>query len=115
MTGWARLVFVAAVIFAFVMATLPHPPPVPGAPPDKVQHIVAFVVLTLLACAGWPHRRASLIFGGLAALGAAIEFVQMIPTLNREASVLDWIADLAAVAITMGITLMIRARSVRPR
>ena len=36
------------------MAVLPHPPQLPGEPTDKIQHVLAFTVLTALACAAWP-------------------------------------------------------------
>lgn len=44
-----RFVFFGAVLFAVIMASLPQPPQVPGQPSDKVQHIMAFAVLTVLA------------------------------------------------------------------
>ena len=44
-----RLLLLLATLFALVMACIPQPPQLPGQPSDKLQHIVAFVVLTLLA------------------------------------------------------------------
>jgi len=98
-----RLAFWAALAFAVMMALLPQPPRVPGNPPDKVLHIVAFAVLAGLATAAYP--RARLYWQGLAltGLGAAIEFAQMIPALNRDAQFSDWIADTAAVVIVLAI------------
>ena len=48
-----RVLFVGALVFALVMAFLPHPPGV-GDVRDTLQHSLAFVPLTLLAAAGWP-------------------------------------------------------------
>ena len=51
-----RLAFCGAVLFAMVMASLPQPPQIPGQPSDKVQHIFAFAVLTLLAVLAYALR-----------------------------------------------------------
>ena len=98
------MLFWAAAAFAFVMAVLPHPPQVPGAPNDKIQHIIAFV--TLAALGAWAYRRTPLLklAIGLSLFGALIEVVQMIPALHRDSDVLDWIADTAAV---MGVLLLV--------
>lgn len=98
-----RFVFFGAVLFAMVMASLPQPPQIPGQPSDKVQHIIAFAVLTLLARLAFPATKRWKLFACLAALGALIELVQTIPPLHRDASVLDWLADCGAVAVVMGI------------
>ena len=50
-----RTIFWTAMVFAFVMAVLPHPPQLPGAPSDKVQHIAAFLVLGALASFAYPR------------------------------------------------------------
>lgn len=93
---WLRLAFWLAASFALVMAILPKPPQLPGAPSDKIQHIVAFVVLAGLAAAA--YRRASLVViaAGLSAFGALIEFLQALPMLHRDSDVRDWLADTAA-------------------
>lgn len=44
----ARLAFVIAAIFAFVMAALPHPSPIPGQPPDTILHMLTFATLGVL-------------------------------------------------------------------
>ena len=93
-----RLLFWAAAAFAFVMAALPHPPEVPGAPSDKVQHILAFLTLAALARWAYPAVRKRWLLLGLALFGAAIELVQAIPALNRDSDPLDWLADVAAAA-----------------
>lgn len=93
--------FWAALLFAFVMAVLPKPPQLLGAPSDKIQHILAFTTLAALAAAAYP--RASLIKIGLllAAFGALIEVIQAIPALHRDGSFADWFADISAVAIIL--------------
>jgi hypothetical protein len=70
-TAWPRIAFWLAALLALVMATLPKPPELPGSPSDKIQHILAFVVLAGLGAAA--YRRASLttIAAGLSAFGAS--------------------------------------------
>jgi VanZ family protein len=98
-------------LFALVMATLPKPPQLPGAPSDKIQHIVAFVVLAGLAAAA--YRRASLVViaAGLSAFGAVIEFLQALPMLHRDSDIDDWLADTAASAFVLLIVWLWRLRS----
>lgn len=106
-----RLLFWAAVIFAFVMAVLPHPPAVPGQPNDKIQHIAAFTALSLLGTWAYPRSLLHLLVG-LSLFGAFIELVQAIPALHRDCDVKDWIADTVACGTVL---LLVRwRRSRRP-
>lgn len=95
--------FWAALIFAFVMAVLPKPPALPGDPGDKVQHIIAFVVLTGLARLAYPRVRAVTLLLAFAGFGALIEFAQMLPALGRTAALDDWLADVAATAVMLAV------------
>lgn len=96
-----QLLFWLAGAFSLVMAVLPQPPSLSidqfG---DKFAHVLAFVVLTLLARLAWPRAPLWLLVAGLSVYGAAIELFQMIPDLNRDAELRDWIADIAAIALT---------------
>ncbi|KPP94165.1 hypothetical protein [Erythrobacter sp. HL-111] len=103
-----QLLFWAALVFAFVMATLPQAPALPGNPGDKVQHVIAFLVLTSLAALAYPRLGLVVIFVGLALFGAAIELVQAIPELGRTPSWLDWFADVAAVAAVVLVAGVVR-------
>ena len=94
--AFLRFLFWAAGLFAFVMAVLPRPPLLPGNPPDKVQHIVAFLVLAALGHFAYPQMKKRKLLLGLMAFGALIELAQMIPQINRDSDPLDWIADSAA-------------------
>jgi VanZ family protein len=79
-----------------VAALLPEPPtPLPFEAGDKVQHMLAFAVLSVLAAA-FPRGRLLELFAAMALLGGLIEVLQMIPALHRDAEVLDWAADCAA-------------------
>jgi hypothetical protein len=102
-----RLAFWAAALFAFVMAVLPHPPQLPGAPTDKVQHVLAFAVLTALAAAGWPGAPRLRLLLGLSGFGVLIELAQMIPALHRSADWRDWLADTGAILAVLALAAAI--------
>jgi hypothetical protein len=106
--GAVRALFWAAAGFAFVMASLPKPPQLPGDPGDKVQHIVAFAVLAVLARLGWLHVSGWRLLAWLSAFGALIELVQAIPALNRHADWIDWVADTLAAAVVLGLAALVR-------
>ncbi|WP_077512360.1 hypothetical protein [Sphingomonas sp. LM7] len=102
-----RLAFWAALAFAFVMAVLPHPPQLPGEPTDKIQHVLAFTVLTALACAAWPAASRLRLLLALSGFGALIELVQAIPALHRSADWRDWLADTGAILAVLAIAAAI--------
>lgn len=99
--GRLRLAFWLALALTLVMALLPNPPALPMQATDKVQHMAAFAALTFLAALGFPRLRLRVIFVAMAALGMAIEVLQMIPTLHRDAQASDWLADCAATLATL--------------
>ena len=105
----ARMAFWAASLFALVMALLPQPPQLPGAPSDKLLHVAAFLVLTALAVAAYPGRWRATAFG-LVAFGGAIELLQAIPALHRDSQLSDWIADSLAVFAVLAVARLLLAR-----
>lgn len=106
------ILFWTALLFAFVMAVLPKPPRLPGEPSDKVQHVIAFATLALLAASAYPRARLLRIGVLLSLFGALIEFVQTVPVLHRDGSVLDWVADTAAAGLVLGGFFLFRRRRV---
>lgn len=98
-TTMLRVAFWTAAAFALVMALLPHPPQLPGEPSDKVQHIAAFLTLGALGSLAYPRTNPLHLGAGLSLFGAAIEVLQLIPTLHRDGDPVDWMADTAAVAL----------------
>lgn len=91
------ILFWLALCLTLVMALVPRPPVGPLGVNDKVQHMAAFAVLSLLAWLAFPRQRLSVLFLTLAAIGGLIEILQMIPALHRDADVKDWIADCLAI------------------
>lgn len=98
-----QVAFWVATIFAFIMAVLPQPPEFPGAPSDKVQHVIAFLVLAALGVLAYPRTPKRGLLLGLAAFGAVIELIQAIPGLNRDSDPMDWMADTLAAATVLTI------------
>jgi VanZ family protein len=107
----ARFVFFAAAIFALVMALLPQPPYTPTQDlGDKVQHIIGFSTLALLAALAWPKAPPLLAIERLSFFGAFIEVAQSIPALGRDCDILDWVADTLAVVVVIGLFTLLRRR-----
>jgi VanZ family protein len=113
MTKLLRIAFWAATAFAFVMAVLPQPPRLPGDPSDKILHITAFAVLAVLAAAAYRRTRIAWLLAGLSLFGALIEAVQAIPSLHRDADVIDWLADTAAAGVVLALAALVRAHGQR--
>ncbi|HEY3636521.1 MAG TPA: VanZ family protein [Rhizomicrobium sp.] len=92
-----QCVFLAAFVFTFVAAVMPprHAPQL--FPWDKAEHFAAFYTLTVLALAAFPRRSPIVIAVLLSAFGGAIELVQALPIVNRDADIMDWAADTIAV------------------
>ncbi len=99
----AFLVAMAAIFFAAVAPPGEGPSLVPW---DKANHFIAFYVLAITASAGFPRTKSLLIAAGLMAFGGAIEVVQGLPMVGRDADVGDWIADglgVAAVVVPLAL------------
>jgi hypothetical protein len=99
--------FWAAMAFTFVCAVIPIEERLILADRDKVEHFLAFFVLTICAIAAYP-RRALVVTGmKLLAFGAFIEVVQSLPLVNRQGDLADLLADgsaIAAAAVFLALT-----------
>ena len=104
---FVRILFWSALIFAFVMAVLPHAPQIEGVS-DKLQHMAAFGTLALLAIAAYPQTSLLRIAERLTLVGAVIEVVQSIPSLHRDCDIKDLISDVVAIGLAMAIMLLYR-------
>ena len=112
----ARTCLIAAIGFTLFMAFEPHPPALPiDSWGDKFEHSLAFVVLTVLACASFPKAGLLRIGERLSFLGALIEVVQSIPALHRDCDILDWVTDTAAIAVVLIVVLVFRRTGTGPR
>lgn len=93
--------FWLALAFTLAMALVPRPPSALFVAGDKNLHMAVFTALSALASLAFPRWRVIELFVAMAALGASIEVLQMIPALGRDAELADWIADCVAVAVTL--------------
>lgn len=91
-----------AVIYG--LAIMPSPEAPSFGAGDKVDHIAAFLTLTLLGRSAYWMRPPALIGIGLSAFGAFIELSQAVPLIHRDASVADWAADSIAVLVGLGLS-----------
>lgn len=93
-----------ALAFALFMAFDPRPPHLGleryG---DKVQHMLAFLVLTTLAQLAFRDTPRWRIAERLSFIGALIEVVQSIPALHRDCDIKDWIADTVMIALVTAV------------
>src|SRR6476661_3457404 len=96
MLPYFRAAFFLAATVALVMASLPHPPPIPGQPSDKFLHMLAFATLGGLAAIAFPLRSLTWLLLALTTFGASIEVIQAIPFLNRDSDVVDLAFDVVA-------------------
>jgi uncharacterized membrane protein len=106
----AQPLFWAAAIFALVMALIPYVPDIPGNPSDKIQHIAAFITLSVLGAWAFPGLSLIQLLLRLSLFGAFIELAQAIPILHRDSDPVDWIADTIACIIVLGVIAWWRAR-----
>ena len=110
----ARVAFWGALVFAVVMALLPHPPALVHAP-DKYQHMLAFGTLAILAAAAYPAAELLRTGERLSFLGALIEVFQSIPALHRDCDVMDWVADTAVIVGVLVVVQLVRRTRVAAR
>ena len=76
---------------------------------DKVNHIAAFVTLSVAGGVGVAAgARCGTIAVLMSAFGAAIEGLQALPVIARDAEWADWYADTAAVAVALLVVAVVR-------
>lgn len=94
-----RVLLWLAVATAYIAAILPQreAPHLGGS--DKVDHMAAFLTVTILARLAHPRVPIWRLLVLVAAFGAAIELSQAVPFIHRDAEWADWVADMAAALI----------------
>lgn len=85
--------------FTFVMALLPAPIRLTSGLSPLMTHVVAFTFLATALSLAYPRTNLIVLSLGLTLLGGLIELAQMIPILEREASIRDWLADIIGISI----------------
>ena len=98
---WRRWLFVAVLLFTLAAALAPNAEAPDLGHGDKVNHIAAFVTLSVMAAWAWPRARLWRIGGAMSAFGATIEGLQALPVVARDAEWADWYADTAAAGAAL--------------
>ncbi|MFI8667217.1 VanZ family protein [Qipengyuania sp. NPDC077410] len=80
----------------------------PGNPDDKLLHFAAFAVLAIFAAGALPKVPIRRLWLGLTAFAAAIELVQFLLALGREADWIDFLAGVAGTAAALLIAYLVR-------
>ena len=109
-----RLVLITATVFVLFMAWDPHPPRLLVTASDKLNHMLAFGTLTILACAAFPRMPLIRIGEHLSFLGALIEVVQALPILKRDCDIMDWVADTTMIVGVLFVVAAARSRRSAP-
>lgn len=102
----ARLFRMATLVWTIVIAWLAFRPatgPDAGLPWDKANHALAFLVLTVLVGRGWPRLTAPVVALIMLAAGVAIELVQGLPAIGRDADLWDVVADAVGTGVGLGV------------
>lgn len=92
---------IALAMAVFAGAMLPGGVALPGNPDDTIQHGLAFATLTATFRMAWPGVAWMHLFVLMATLGGAIELAQLVPAMHRDASIGDWLVDVAASLATL--------------
>lgn len=105
--------FWVALAVAYVLAVLPADETISIVPQDKINHMIAFLTLAVLAALGWPRAPAWRPALLLTAFGAFIEFSQMIPAIHRDGDFYDLAANIVATLVGLAIGRLIHGRLMR--
>ena len=101
-------VFLAAVAFTLYAALAPGDDSKGLIPWDKAKHFIVFYGLTFLATLALPKSRWWKIAVVLLGFGVAIEILQGLPIIGRDADVFDVVADTLGVGFFLGPILVTR-------
>lgn len=95
------------MIVVYLLAIMPAPQAPSLGAGDKVNHIAAFFVLTLLGRVAYRRVAPWRVVVGLSLFGILIELTQAIPFLQRDCSFWDWVADSGAILAAMALALTV--------
>ena len=95
------LIFWLLIIIVSVLMLIELQPKKDGIPYiDKFVHAFVFIWLTITGCLAYGQKK-SWVYAGLIALGALYEVLQALFTVTRQASVYDWLADIAGIILAI--------------
>ena len=107
-----RLIFWLLIIIVSVLMLIELQPKKDGIPYiDKFEHAFVFILLTITGCLAYSQKK-SWVYVGLIALGALYEVLQDLFTVTRQASVYDWLADIAGIMLAIMISSLFYAKRI---
>ncbi|MBC7757113.1 MAG: VanZ family protein [Bdellovibrio sp.] len=96
-------IFWLLVVAVSVLMLIELKPSTDGLPYiDKFEHAFVFMLLAVTGSLAYNHKKPR-VYAGLIALGALYEVLQALLTVTRQASVYDWLADIAGILIAIGL------------
>lgn len=110
MNRLAVLCFWSAAALAFFMAVRPPVGDPHLSMSDKALHMAAFAVLASLAALAFRRTPLWRIGLGLLLFGGAIEVVQGLPIVGRDADARDLVADAAGIALALPLSALVLRR-----
>jgi len=109
----ARVLLAVALVWITWQSLVPADQIVASTANDKVNHLVAYGALGLLAALSVPRDQWWAALIGVSALGLMIEAAQSF-TPYRAFEWMDFVADAAGAAIGVGIAAFVRRPALRP-
>ncbi len=101
------IIFWLLIVIVTVLMLIELQPTQGGLPNiDKVEHALVFIALGVSGGLAYAQKRVW-VYLGLIALGALYEVLQAQLTITRQASVYDWLADIAGILIAIGLVVLI--------
>ena len=97
------IAFWLCVAGAYVFAIMPGKEAPAAFAWDKMNHMLAFFVITVLCRLAYPRLPVLLVAVAMAAFGGFIELSQAVPFIHRDAEWIDLFAD--CVAATVGLVV----------
>ena len=106
------LIFWLLIAIVSVLMLIELQPTTDGIPYiDKFEHAVVFILLTITGCLAYGQKK-QWVYAGLIALGALYEVLQALFTITRQASVYDWLADIAGIMLAVMISSLFYAKRI---
>ena len=111
-TRFMPLLFWLLIVIVSALMLIELQPKKDGIPYiDKFEHAFVFILLTTTGCLAYGQKK-SWIYTGLIALGALYEVLQALFTTTRQASVYDWLADIAGIILAIMISSLFYAKRI---
>ena len=102
MLWFFRITLVGVGLSLLVFANLTGEAASAGFPWDKLNHFIAFAVLSVLTVIAFPHAHRVRLLSALLLFNAGIEMSQLLMGQGRQPDVMDWAAGALATLGVLG-------------